>query len=348
MKLNQAVGEYFALDIGTTAIRVVQLMQRSQTEWGLLKFAVTPIDSRLVESTAAVDVKRLGDAILATVQAAGITTKNVAVGLPSSKVFSTVIEMDTVPKQEMENNVLYNAESYIPSSAEDSKIDWSLLGPSLSNPSRIEVLIASVSNDYIERRMEFIESLGLNLIAFEPDAVSITRAVLPRDITSNHMIIDVGDSATDIIVTVGPAPRLLRSVPFGFKSFIKNASTNIGITQEEAEQYILKYGFNQEAMDGQLYKSIHTIIEQFAGEFEKTMKYLEQKYPNLKLDSALLSGYSVLIPGFGDLVNMRIGLTPQFATPWQNVVVPPENQQQLAPISAQFAVVIGLGEREDH
>ncbi|MCL1930140.1 pilus assembly protein PilM [Candidatus Saccharibacteria bacterium] len=348
MKLNQAVGEFFALDIGTTAIRVVQLVQRSSSEWGLLKFAVTPIDPRLVESTAVTDVKRLGDAILATVQAAGIVTKNIAVGLPSNKVFSTVIEMDEVPKQELANNVLYNAESYIPGSSEDAKIDWSLLGASLSNPKRIEVLIASVSNEYIEKKMEFIESLGFNLIAFEPDAVAVTRAVLPKDITSNHMIIDVGDSATDIIVTVGAHPRLLRSIPFGFRSFIKNASNNIGITQEEAEQYLLKYGFNQEAMDGQLYKSIHTIIEQFVGEFEKTTKYLAQKYPNLKLDSALLSGHSVLIPGFGDLVNMRVGLTPQFATPWQNVVVPPENQQQLAPISAQFGVVIGLGERGDH
>jgi len=348
MKLNQAVGEFFALDVGTTAIRVVQLVQRTQTEWDLLKFAVTPIDPRLAESTAVADVKRLGDAILATVQAAGITTKNVAVGLPSSKVFSTIIEMDSAPEKELANNVMYNAEQYVPGLNNDSKIDFSLLGPSLANPEKVEVLIASASNEYIEKRMEFIEGLGLNLVAFEPDAVAIVRAVLPRNIDSNHMIIDVGDTSTDIIVTVGPTPRLLRSIPYGFQSFVKNASTNISITPEEAERYVLKYGFNQEAMDGQLYKRIHTIIELFAGEFEKTVKYLEQKYPNLKLDSALLSGYALTIPEFDGLVNMRTGLTAKFATPWQNVAVPEANQKQLAPISAQFATVIGLGEREDH
>jgi type IV pilus assembly protein PilM len=348
LNLNQMVVDFFALDIGTTAVRVIQLSQKSPTEWQLLKYAVTPVDERIVESDAPADQRHLGEAILATIKAANITTKNVAMGIPSGKIFSTIIEVPDVPKQELPTAISYQAENYIPTQPEESKIDWALLGPSLADKTKLEALIASASNDYLERQMAFLENLGLNVIAFEPDTIALTRALLPRNIASNHIIIDCGAHATDILVTVGDNPRMIRSLSFGMLSFIKAVMTKLNVTREEAEQYLLKFGFNQQALDGQLFGAISGIIEQFAVEFEKTIKYLRDKYPDLAIDSSLLSGYAVLLPGFADLVVAKIGGQVNIATPWQNVVVPPEHQEQIAPVSAQLAVAVGLAEREAH
>jgi type IV pilus assembly protein PilM len=348
LKLNQMVMEFFALDVGTTAIRVIQLVQKSPTEWQLLKYAVMPVEEQIVESDAPGDQKRLGEAIQAAIKAANITTKNVAVGVPASKIFSTIIEIPTVPERELASAINYQVENYIPTQPEESKIDWALLGPSLSDKDKLEVLITSVANEYIERHMAFLEGIGLNVIAFEPDAVALARALLPRNITSNHIIIDCGDYATDILVTVGDNPHMIRSLSLGMKHFIRAITTQLGVTGEEAEQYLVKFGFNQQALDGKLYAAISGLIGQLAVELEKTTKYLHDKYPNLVIDSSLLSGHAVLIPGFADLVIAKIGGQVNVATPWQNVIVPPEHQEQIAPVSVQFAVAVGLAEREVH
>ncbi|MDR1300734.1 MAG: pilus assembly protein PilM [Candidatus Nomurabacteria bacterium] len=348
VRLNQIVNEFFALDIGTTAVRVCQLTQKTPTEWHLTKYAVTPIDEQTSTSSAIADRKRLGEVILETVKAANITTKNVAAGVPSSKVFSTVIEVMDVPERELPSAVSYQAENVIPTNADETKIDWALLGQSLANKEKLEVLITSVTNEYVEGQLDFLEDIGLNVISFEPDSIALARAILPRNITSNHVIIDVGDYSTDILVTVGDNPRLIRSVSFGLKNLVRTASGGLNIKPEEAEQYIFKFGLNQQALEGKLMLSINTFIEQFTTELNKTIKYVNDKYPGIKIDSSLLSGYSVMIPGFAELIASHVGGQANFATPWQNVVVPPELQQQVAPISAQFAVVVGLAEKEVH
>ena len=49
MSLIHGVGDFFALDIGTTAIRLVQLSGDANHGWSLQKFAYVPIDRRVLE-----------------------------------------------------------------------------------------------------------------------------------------------------------------------------------------------------------------------------------------------------------------------------------------------------------
>ena len=64
-------------------------------------------------------------------------------------------------------------------SSDEAKVDWALLGGSLKSQNQNEVLITSVFKQYSEERLELIESLGLNVIAEEPDPLAMVRALVP-------------------------------------------------------------------------------------------------------------------------------------------------------------------------
>ena len=49
MSLIHGVGDFFALDIGTTAIRLVQLSGNANHGWTLQKFAYVPVERRVLE-----------------------------------------------------------------------------------------------------------------------------------------------------------------------------------------------------------------------------------------------------------------------------------------------------------
>ena len=68
--------------------------------------------------------------------------------------------------------------------------------------------------------------LGLNVIAIEPDSIALVRALLPDGITDGRLLVNMEDSATDVIVTLGNAPRLIRSIPIGLNSLIRMAKQN--------------------------------------------------------------------------------------------------------------------------
>ena len=80
-----------------------------------------------------------------------ITTKNVAVGLPSQKVFTTVVEVNKLEPKEMAKSIKFQLASFIPTPIDESKVDWSIIGDSASNPNKVELLISSVLNKVSSR-----------------------------------------------------------------------------------------------------------------------------------------------------------------------------------------------------
>jgi type IV pilus assembly protein PilM len=346
MALLKGGGDFFALDIGTNAVRVVQLTP-SGSGWALQHFGYAPLDEKTAAAAGPENLRHLGDVIMTAIGQSGIKEKNVVIGLPSSKTFTTVIEIPAMPEAELKNTLKYQVDQYIPMAASEAKVDWALLGTSLHDQKQLEVLIASTANAYAEERLEFIESLGLNVIAAEPDPLAMVRSLLPAGVKDARLIIDMGDSSTDLAITFGDSPRLVRTIPTGVKSLIKAAVQNLNVQEDQARQFILKFGLAPDRLEGQVYRAIESTLENFASELTKSIKFFQTRYPNTPVGGIMLSGYAAVVPQFGDYVAAKTGVKAQLANPWQNVRVSQADQQQLGAVAAEFATVIGLAQRRN-
>lgn len=344
MNLFSSVGDFFALDIGTTSIRAVQLRQ-SGMAWDLIKYGATPVDIKVATSDANEDQKRLGDAITNLVSQVGITERDVVVGIPSNKMFATVVDLPDLPPQELASTIKYQAEQFIPMAAEEAKIDWAVIGKSLRDPQKNEVLLASVTNKFSEARLDLIESIGLNVIALEPDPLALVRALLPPDNHDAHLIIDFGDFATDIVIVLNQAPRLIRSIPVGKQTLIKAAVQNLNIDANQANQFILKFGLHENRLEGQILKALDATLDQFMVEINKSIKFFQSRYPSVALSSIILSGYTLSIPAFGEYIAGKTAMHTVAGNAWGNVRYNQASHDTLMQLAPQFAVVVGLAER---
>lgn len=344
MKLFSSVGEFFALDIGTIAVRVVQL-RAAGDRWHLVRYGVTPVDIRVATSDAPEDQRRLGDAITNLIGQAGITARNVVVGIPSNKTFVTVVDLPDLPAQELASTIKYQAEQFIPMQIDDVKLDWAPLGKSLRDPSKIEVLLASVSNKFSEARLDMVEGLGLNVVALEPDSLALVRSLVPSNNKDAYLIVDFGDFSTDIVLVLANAPRLIRSIPVGMQTLVKAAMQNLNVDINQATQFILKFGLYPDRLEGQILKSLDATLEQFAVEVSKSAKFFQSRYPNIPLNSILLSGYTLSIPAFAEYLAAKTGLHTAAGNAWGNVDYSTGMQDQLMQLAPQFGVAVGLAER---
>jgi type IV pilus assembly protein PilM len=344
MAILKGVGDFFALDIGTNAVRVVQL-SGTNGNWALQHYGYAPVDSRTTSSNSAEAQRRLGEIIMTAVGQSGIRTKDVVIGIPSQKTFTTVIDVPTMPENELKTTIKYQIDQYIPMAIDEAKIDWVLLGQSLHDPKQQEVLLASTANTYAEERLEFVEGLGLNVIAAEPDPIAMIRSLLPGGIQDARLIIDMGDLSTDIAITYGDAPRLVRTIPTGLQSLIKAAVQNLNVQEDQAKQFILKFGLAPDRLEGQVFRALEATLDNFTSELTKSIKFFQTRYPSVSVGGILLSGFTGTVPKFGDYVSTKTGIAATVANPWQNVRVSQSDQQQLGPISAEFATVIGLAQR---
>lgn len=345
MALLKGLGDFFALDIGTTAVRVVQL-SGSDGHWSLSHFGYAPVDQKTATSDSAEAQRKLGEVITTAIGQSGIRTKNVVVGIPSQKAFITVIDVPNLPANELASTIRYQADQYIPMSIDEAKIDWASLGQSLRDPKQQEVLLASTAISYAEQRLEFIESLGFNVIAAEPNPIAMIRSLLPTGAADARLVVDVGAQSSDIAITYGDTPRLVRTVPVGVDSLVKAAVQNLNVQEDQANQFIMKFGLAPDRLEGQVLHALESTLDNFTSELIKSVKFFQTRYPNIAVSGALLSGYGATIPLFAEHVGQKIGIAATIGNPWQAVRVSRNDQTQLAPVSAEFATVVGLAQRK--
>lgn len=346
MSLLSGVSEFFGLDLGTTSIRLVELKGTGATR-SLSKYASIPVDIKISQSDSPADQQKLAEIIKKLISEARVTTNNVAVGIPSSKVFTTLVDIDRLPMNELAKTIRIQADSLIPTPLESSKIDWALVGDSPADMSKVEILLSSVPNEFIEKRLDMLEGMGLNVIAFEPDNLALARSMLAPDATLPQMVVDISSNSTDIVIAMNGAPRLTRAVPTGLDAIVRSAMQNLSIESAQAEQFVFKFGLTKDKLEGQIYQAIIGTVDIIISEIDKSINFFNKRYPEVKLDRIILTGGASALPEFPLYVANKQGISVEIGNAWRNIAFAADRQNELLAISNHFGVAAGLAERQE-
>jgi type IV pilus assembly protein PilM len=346
MSILSGVSEFFGLDIGTTAIRLVELRGSGAIKT-LVKYAYVPVDSKIVLSDSKADQQKVVQIIADLLAQSRVMTKNVAVGIPSQKVFTTVVDIDRLSSGELDKTIRYQADALIPTPLAESKIDWALLGDSPADKTKVEILLSSVTNEFIEQRLDMLESIGLNVIAFEPDNLALARAIIPREATAAQMVLDIGNKSADLVVNMNGAPRLTRSIPTGSEAIIRAAAQNLNIDDTQAQQFVFKFGLSKDKLEGQIYQAIISTVDILVTELEKSIKFFQARYPDQKIERIIVTGAASALPEFPLYIANKFGLNTEIGNAWRNVSFPSDRQNELLAVSNHFGVAAGLAERDE-
>ncbi len=346
MSLLSGVSDFFGIDIGTTAVRIAQLHGTAGVK-SLTRYAYAPIDAKISTSEAKADQQKLLEVIRNLVAETGITSRNVAVGLPSQRVFTTIVDVDRLSPDELAQSIMYQADSLIPTPVDESKIDWAVIGDSPTDPLKVELLLSSVANNFIETRLDMLESIGLEVIAFEPDNLALSRALIAPQATGVQMVVDMGSKSTDIVVVMNGAPRLTRSIPTGTEAVVKAAAQNLNIDEKQAEQFVFKFGINKEKLEGQIYTAILSTVDLVVSELEKSIKFFQTRYQGVAVERILVTGGASALPEFPLYIANKFGISVEIGNAWRNVAFAPERQNELLAVSNHFGVAVGLAQRDE-
>lgn len=344
MSILSGVSDFFGLDIGTTAVRLVDLRGSGPVK-ALARYAYAPIDSKVAVSDSKADQQKLAAAIAELVSQARVMTRNVAVGIPSQRVFTTVVDIDRLSPSELAKTIRYQADSLIPTPLDESKLDWAVIGDSPKDKNKVEVLLTSVTNDFVENRLDMLESIGLNVIAFEPDNLALARAMLAPDATLPQMVLDIGSKSTDLVIAMNGAPRLTRSIPTGSEAIVRAAMQNLNIDERQAEQFVFKFGLSKDKLEGQIHQAISGTVDLLVTEIEKSIKFFQTRYIDTKIDRIIVTGGASALPEFPLYVANKFGISVEIGNAWRNISFAADKQNELLAVSNHFGVAAGLAER---
>lgn len=346
MNLKGLLGfsDFFGLDIGSSAVRVVQLRGGGGAK-SLVRYGSLGVDTKTAQSDSPTDQKRLSEAVATLVSQAGLTVKDVVVGLPSHKMFATVVDFPKLQGAEMDKAIRYQLDTHIPMNIAEAKVDWAVLGDSPVSEGQVEVLLAAVSNSYAETRLDMLESIGLNVVAIEPDSLALARSLLPYGTSDAVMVLDIGENSTDLVLVYGGTPRLIRAIPTGGSSFVKAAQQNLNVDEKQATQFVYKFGLNEDKLEGQVYRALAATVDGLVTEVQKSVKFFANRYKNVPLTKIVVSGGASALPGFPLHLANKLGIQIEIGNAWLNVSYPQSRHNDLIALSNHFSVAVGLAEQ---
>lgn len=334
--------EFFGLDIGSTAIRLVQL-KRGGEHPALVAYGALPVPANLTTSDSKMDQDKIAELIRQLVRENRVSLKNVVVGLSASKVFATVITTPKLDNTQLAKAIRYQAEQYIPMALDQVKLDWAVVDQS-KDGKQLEVLLVAAPNTVVDKYVGILEKAGLEPLALEANATAVARALMP----SNNLavvVVDFGSLESDISIVWNNAPRLVRSVSVGGTTLVRSVAQNLGLDEVQANQFTFKFGLTQSKLEGQVFKAIKPTLDNLVSEIEKSAKYFNGRYPDVKLEKLVITGATSSLPELGPFLANSTGLPVEFGNSWVNVSYPSALQDKLMGLSVEYAAAVGLAGR---
>ena len=119
------------IDIGSTSLKIVEL-SRSGRNVAVQNAGIYPIAPNTIIEGKIADVPTLAQTLRKAVAMMRTKAKNVAVAVPGSAVITRVLEMPAdLTEDELETQLLMEAEQYIPYSLDEVAVDFTVIELSL-------------------------------------------------------------------------------------------------------------------------------------------------------------------------------------------------------------------------
>ena len=122
-------------------------------------------------------------------------------------------------------------------------------------------------------------------------------------------------------------------------------SQNLGLDDTQADQFMKKFGLQQDKIEGQVFKTLKPIVDHIVEEINKSITFHMDKNPQSKIEKIILTGGTSALPGLPEYLANSARLTIEIGNPWMNISYPAELQQNLAGISLNYSTALGLALR---
>lgn len=342
MGIFKGSNSQIGLDIGTTGVRLVQVA-KGGAKPKLETYGSVAVDPKIAQSDSPADRQQLITAIKRLLTDSKTTGREVVVGLPSAKVYSSLVNLPKMSKPELEKSIPFQAEQYMPIALDQVKYDW-IVTDEAGSSNQMEVLIVGVQNSVTENIMGIVEAIGLEPAAIEPDAFGLSRALVGAN-QGAAVVLNFGDNTTDLVTVYKSSPHLIRSIPIGGQTLVKTVAENLNLEHEQATQFLYKFGLSKGKLEGQVVKAIQTNVESLISEVDKSNKFFVSRYKDAKIEKIVITGGASQLPELPNTLANSTGLPVEIGNAWANIEYNPGIQDQLMQASNAFSVATGLALR---
>ncbi len=346
---------FLGIDIGTSAVRIVELARQGQTfeltNYGEVKTETFQEEAFKVAKKGMVffSAQDIGDIIRAILEEAKIKTRNCAFAIPDFSTFFTTFKLPPMTKNELTQAVVFEARQHIPLPLESVAIDWNLVSGGFDTPQELEIILAAIPNEIIEQYKEIARFARLDVTALEAEVFGLLNALIKKGDNGLCCLVDIGTQSTTCSIIEKRVLKTSHSFDVAGNRLIDDVINNLPLSQKIGQEIKMKYGLRFFAelpprLKERFTKPLFTSLDAILAEVKTIIQNFYQA-EGRDVRKIIIAGGASQLPGLADYFRNYFKKEVEIADPFAGLAYPETLKPELDRMGPFYSVAVGMAIR---
>jgi type IV pilus assembly protein PilM len=338
--------DVIGIDIGSSSVKLVQI-RCLKDAYQLLNVGIVPLPPEAIVDNTLIDSSSIVTALKNLVASLGVKVKDVACSISGNSVIIRKITLPAMPVEELEDQITWEAEQYIPFDINDVNMDFQILSPDSIDPAKMNVLLVASKKDIINDYVTVFNEAAMQLSVVDVDSFAVQNAFeINHDVGPDEVValINIGANIMNINIVKDGITLLTRDVQMGGNLYTEEIQKQMGLSSAEAESAkILARETHNSALLDVLGKVNDTITQ----EIRRSLDFYNSTANEDRTTRIFVSGGGSKVYNLNETVGEKLSLPVETINPFAKLRYnekdfDPEYLQEIGPL---MAVSIGLAIR---
>lgn len=334
------------LDIGSSAIKLVELKRSKGGRFALLHAGHAPLSPEAIVEGTVMDSSLVVEAAQRLLQEHGVKNPSFGVSLSGISVAIRKIQVPAMSQAELSESIHWEAEQYLPFDVNDVNLDYVLLG---SDVDTMDVLLVAAKKDRIADYTGIISQLGRTPSLVDVDVFAVQNAFeynygVPTDRVV--ALVNIGAHIMNVNVVAQGQSVFWRDIVVGGNAYTEAIQRELHLPREQAEA--VKTGEQLGDHTPQTILGVlNAVSEDLAAELQKTFEFFYTTSTYDHIEEVVLAGGSCQVLNLEQVLKERLQTRVELMNPFREIdysesQFPPEWLNRHAPA---MAVAVGMALR---
>jgi type IV pilus assembly protein PilM len=345
MSLFHKQEKIVGVDLGSDTIKLVELHKQKDRPQ-LWTYGLVHIPMPSAAETPEEKIHRLGTLLASAVRQAKVTASVAMASLPVSEVFHTVVTLPEGDVKTQDTIIRGEVRKLVSRSVEEMEIIHQTIprGDDEKKRKYQRELVTVAPKELIALYTAIFQKAELRLMSLETEAFALSRSLVGKD-GSPSVIVDVGNSRTNVFIVDQGIPMTHRSIHIGGKD-IDAIIAKILHVDPQVGKHIkrdISATTSSEVLPEELFKSA---FDPIVKEVQQSMDaFAHQTLGAKQPEKIILTGGAALFPPVASVLAKTFAVRVFVGDPWARVVYQDGLRPLLSDIGSRMSVPVGLALR---
>lgn len=336
------------IDISSSTIKLLELSKQGDI-YKVEHYASRPLPEGAVIEKNIANVEAVSEELKKIATLVKSKTVQAAVAVSGSAVIAKTIEMNaSLTDLEMENQIMVEADQYIPYALDEVAIDFERQRVSRKNEGMVEVLLAACKKENVEMRVDALQTAGYEAKYVDVEAYAMERAFKlvceQMDLNDKGLVavMDIGATMTTVYVMKDGVSIYTREQAFGGSRLSNAIQSRYGLSPVEAEEAIL----SGELPDSYESEVLEPYREELTEQLGRSLQFFFSSSQYNDVDMIVLAGGAAATKGLAETMEESLSTKTVVANPFVKMNVGTRvNRAQLKHDASSLMMACGLAVR---